>query len=145
VALTPKQAKFVEAYLVSLNQSDAARKAGCTSKRADQAGYELMRNPEVKAAVDAAIEKRAKKAELSAQYVLETIMDTVERCRQATPVLDEDGNETGEYQFQSGSVLKGCELLGKNLKLWTDKVEHSSADALSEKIAQARARRTNKP
>ena len=32
------------------------------------------------------------------------------------------------YQFDSGGVLKGCELLGKHLKLFTDKVIHEGGD-----------------
>lgn len=32
---------------------------------------------------------------------------------------------TGGYRFDAGNVLKGCELLGKHLKMFTDKTEIS--------------------
>jgi hypothetical protein len=35
---------------------------------------------------------------------------------------------TGEFQFDSGAVLKGCELLGKHLKLFTEKTEVTGAN-----------------
>jgi phage terminase small subunit len=58
-------------------------------------------------------------------YVLSTIYDTVERCKQAVPVLDRkgqpvlvetpDGDIVPAYMFDPRSVLKGAELLGKHL------------------------------
>ena len=40
---------------------------------------------------------------------------------------DVNGDMATAYQFESGSALKGFELLGKyqNLSIWKDKVEHS--------------------
>ena len=81
---------------------------------------------------------RSERTGITADYVLETIRDTVERCRQAQPVLDRKGlpvyvhTANGElvpaYTFDAQAVLKGAELLGKNLKLFTDKVDHTSSD-----------------
>ena len=34
---------------------------------------------------------------------------------------DREGDETGEFRFDANAVLKGCELLGRNLELFTDK------------------------
>lgn len=50
--LSPKRWKFVQEYLQDLNATQAAVRAGYSSKRADQQGYELLRVPEVKSAVD---------------------------------------------------------------------------------------------
>ena len=69
--------------------------------------------------------KRAEKVGADAEYVIKTIMETIERCRQAEPILDKEGTPTGEYRFDAGNVLKGCELLGKHLKMFTDKTEIS--------------------
>jgi phage terminase small subunit len=59
----------------------------------------------------------------------------VERCKQARPVVDRsgkpvlvetpDGSLLPAYTFEPQSVLKGAELLGKHLKLFTDKTEHT--------------------
>ena len=77
----------------------------------------------------------AASADITQEYVLTTIRNTIERCSQAKPVIDKAGNpvmvetEDGQlapaYTFDAANVLRGAELLGKNLKLWTDKTEHS--------------------
>ena len=44
---------------------------------------------------------------------------------QAVPVLVSDGEETGEWHFEHSGANKSLELLGKHLKLFTDKLELS--------------------
>jgi phage terminase small subunit len=85
------------------------------------------------------MEKRSKSLGIDANYVLEKIKETIERCSQAEPVRDAEG-ETGEYKFESNSVLKGCELLGRHLKMFTDKVEVDGSVSLSEAIVASRNR-----
>ena len=51
--LTPKQLRFVDEYLVDLNASGAARRAGYSVKTADKIGYENLRKPEIASAVEA--------------------------------------------------------------------------------------------
>ena len=43
--LTPLQERFVEEYLISLNATDAAKKAGYSKKTANQKGPELLQYP----------------------------------------------------------------------------------------------------
>lgn len=123
--LSPKQKMFVREYLVDRNASRAAVAAGYSEKSAKVTGCRLLTNANVQAAIDDKTQRRMEKLDISADYVLQTIAETVERCRQGVPVLTKEGVETGEWQFDSFAVLKGCELLGKHQKLFTDKVEHS--------------------
>jgi phage terminase small subunit len=133
--LNDRQKLFVKEYLKDLNATQAAIRAGYSKDTAHSQGPRLLENVEIKEAVEKSMQKRAEKVEVSADYVLKTIKDTIERCSQAVPVLDKKGlpvlieNEKGEivpaYTFQSMSVLKGAELLGKHLKLFTEKMEHS--------------------
>jgi phage terminase small subunit len=53
MALTPKQQRFVEEYCTDWNATQAARRAGYRAKRADQAGYQLLRKAEIQAAIQA--------------------------------------------------------------------------------------------
>ena len=131
--LTDKQKAFVQEYLIDLNATQAAIRAGYSKKTAAVVGHENLRKPYIAEAVAEAQAARARRTQIDADYVLETIVDTVERCRQVRPVLDKSGKqvlcktETGEmvpaFVFDAGNVLKGTEQLGKHLKLFTDKTE----------------------
>jgi phage terminase small subunit len=136
--LTAKQQRFVDEYLVDLNATQAAIRAGYSQKTAGQIGDENLKKPEIAAAVQKAMDERAKKVGVSAEYVLSTIIDTIERCRQAAPVLDRKGEPVlvttplgsvaPAYTFEANAVLKGAELLGKHLKMFTDKTELTGKD-----------------
>jgi len=70
VALTPKQQRFVDEYLVDLNATQAAIRAGYSPKTAKQAGHEALTKPDVQAAVSAAQEKRSQRTGITADVVL---------------------------------------------------------------------------
>jgi len=61
---------FVAAYLLHLNQARAARLAGFSKTRAKVTGSEMMAKPRVRAAVEAAMAQRSKRAEIEAEDVL---------------------------------------------------------------------------
>lgn len=136
--LTPKQARFVEEYLVDLNATQAAIRAGYSVKSAAIQGHENLRKPNIQAAIIAAREERTKRTEITQDYVLKTIRDTIERCAQAAPVLDKkgkpvmietpEGDTTAAYEFDSMAVLRGAELLGRHLKMFTEKHEVTGKD-----------------
>jgi phage terminase small subunit len=71
MALTAKQARFVAEYLIDLNASAAARRAGYSDKRADAIGYENLRKPEISDAIRVAQQARAKRTEITQDRVLQ--------------------------------------------------------------------------
>lgn len=137
--LTPKQEAFCLEYLVDLNGTQAAIRAGYSKKTAEAAGSRLLRNVKVTARIQQLRNEQQKRVEVTADYVLTTIIDTIERCKQAEPVTDKKGEivkiedpETGEmtaqYKYDAAAVLKGSELLGKHLAMWTEKREVTGKD-----------------
>lgn len=140
--MTPKQQRFVEEYLIDLNATQAAIRAGYSKKTANVIGAENLAKPYIAEAIAAAQEERSERTKISQDWVLETIFETVERCKQASPVVDAKGDpvyvttSAGDvvpaYQFQPAAVLKGAELAGKHLKMFTDKVEHDVSDPLAQ-------------
>lgn len=95
----------------------------------------MLKNAQIASAVAAAEAARSAKTAITADYVLETIRETVERCAQHRPVLDKAGNPVmvttpdGEvvpaFTFDSAGVLKGSELLGKHIGLFPNKTQWS--------------------
>jgi len=131
--LTNKQQRFVEEYLVDLNATQAAIRAGYKEKRAYQIGHENLRKPEIEAAVQDEMNKRSERTEITQDFVLNGIVENIKRCEQAQPVLDRkgfqvyvntpDGEKVPAYVYDAKNALKGYELLGKHLKLFTEKVD----------------------
>jgi len=125
--LTAKQRRFADEYLIDLNATAAYKRAGYVGKgnTAEVCASQLLSNPKVAGYVQLAMDKRSDDLGIDARYVLQTIKDTIERCSQAAQVVGKDGEVSGEYKFDSAAVLKGAELLGKHLKMFTDKTELS--------------------
>lgn len=139
--LTPRQQRFVDEYLIDLNATQAAIRAGYSKKTAPGIGWENLTKPNIADAIVKAQEKRSERTSVTQDYVIKTIIETVERCSQASPVTDRHGDIVlGEapdgtlkpiYKYDATNVLKGSELLGKHLGMFSDKVEVSGGMAIS--------------
>jgi phage terminase small subunit len=81
--MTPKQDAFVREYLLDLNATQAAIRAGYSERTANEQGSRLLANASVAAAIADAKEKRAEKLEISALWVLEQAKSTYEAARHA--------------------------------------------------------------
>lgn len=71
--LNEKQARFAQEYLIDLNATQAAIRAGYSAKTAGQQGFDLLKNPEIEAAVAKGIAERSKRVEISADRVLQEL------------------------------------------------------------------------
>lgn len=69
--MTPKQVLFVQEYLVDLNATQAAMRAGYSEKTAYSMGQENLKKPEIAAAIAAAQSERSKRTEVTADRVLQ--------------------------------------------------------------------------
>jgi len=68
--LSPRQRRFVEEYLVDMNATQAAIRAGYTGKFPCSRGYMNMKNPRVAEAVRAAMEARSERTRVDADRVI---------------------------------------------------------------------------
>lgn len=71
--LTPKQAAFVREYLIDLNATQAAIRAGYSQKNADKIGPELLGKTRIKAEIQTVMDERAERLEITADRVLKEI------------------------------------------------------------------------
>ena len=136
MALTDKQKRFVEDYLVDLNATQAAIRAGYSAKTAEQQAYQLLQKTSVSEAIAAAQAARSERTELTQDWVLDRLREVTERCMQHEALLDHEGNPTGEYKFNASGANKSIELIGKHFGMFKDnlkvKLEISHEDTLSE-------------
>jgi len=111
--LTDKQEMFCREYLVDLNATQAAIRAGYSEKTAKDIGCQNLAKLNVAKRIQELKDKRQSKVEVSAEYVLQTILDTVELSKR-----DDD----------KANIYKGAELLGKHLSLFSDKILNQQLD-----------------
>ena len=127
--LTPKQKRFCDEYLIDLNATKAAIRAGYSERTANEQGARLLAKVSVKAHID----------EEMARIHSETIADAEEVMRYLTSVLRGESeahvlarDEIGAERIVSKPPdekerLKAAELLGKRYSLFTDKVNVEGA------------------
>lgn len=130
--MTAKQERFVAEYLIDLNATRAYKTVyGCADKVANANGPRLLGKASIAAAIAAGQEKAIERIEISQDWVLERLVENVERSMQAKQVMDSHGKPTGEYVYQ-GNVANGAlTLLGKHLGMFKEQVEHSGAVELT--------------
>lgn len=127
--LTPKQQRFVEEYLVDLNATQAAIRAGYSARNADKIAFQLLGKTRVAEAIAAAKAERSARVSVSADYVVNNLVEIVERCMQRAPVLTMKGEQVVDdegrnvWRFDAKGANKSLELLGKHLGMFTDKIE----------------------
>ena len=146
--MTKKQKRFVEEYLIDLNATQAAIRAGYSPATAQQMGSENLSKPVIKAAIDTAEAERSRRTGINQDRVLREIaklafvnpvdvidMDAAtirdESTREDTACISsikvkviptEDGAIT-EREIKTYDKLKALELLGKHLGMFTDKLK----------------------
>ena len=120
--LTAKQKRFVQEYLVDLNATAAASRAGY--KNANVGRRLVSKSNAVKEAIAEEQQKRAERNELSQDYVLKRL------------VIEAENYEEGSSHAARVSALN---LLGKHLGMFTDKVqmEHSGGLDLRAEVRAA--------
>jgi len=144
--LNEKQRRFVAEYLIDLNATQAAIRAGYSRHTAKSQGQRLLTNVAIAAAVGTKTQKQIEKLDISADYVLRGLKEVGERCMTRVPVMVRDGrhlvqktdeNGEGVWEFDSAGANRALELLGKHLALFTDKLALTAKVSLSELIEQS--------
>lgn len=160
--LTDKQQRFVDEYLIDLNATQAAIRAGYSTKYADREGYKLVENSRVSEAISKKMAARSRRTGVNAERVVLELAKVA--FAKMTDIVDNNGkikedaspddlaciesikykesdNEYGgsvEREVKIASKLKALELLGKHLGMWSDKfnVTVEKSEKLDDIIAQ---------
>ncbi len=105
MSLTPKQARFVEEYLIDLNATQAAIRAGYSAKTANEQGSQLLAKLSVRQAVAEAQAIRSKRTAITQDEVIQG--------------LKKEATLEGEGSSHSARVSAWAHL-GKHLGMFTD-------------------------
>lgn len=111
-----KRWKFSSEMVKQGSPRKAAEAAGIST----QAGYQMLTQPDIKSYIEEGLSKAAEAAGLSKKWVLVKLKEVVERCMQARPVMDRQGNETGQWEFDSSGANRALELIARHLRLLGD-------------------------
>ena len=129
VALTDKQQRFCDEYLIDLNATQAAIRAGYSEKTAYSQGQRLLKHVEVKTYIEQRMAEKEKTLIADQDEVLQYLTAVMRGEIQSTEIVVEG---TGEGRSRARTMLKepsekdrlkAAELLGKRYGLYTDKHE----------------------
>lgn len=126
MALTPKQERFCEEYLIDLNATQAAIRAGYSEDTAKQIGCENLTKPDLHARIVELQAARSARVQVDGDWVLRRLIEISDKCMQAKRVMVFDPEqrclvqkttEEGEllYEFDSIGATKATELIGKHI------------------------------
>lgn len=125
--LTPRNLRFCEEYVLDLNATQAAIRAGYSEKSAHTTANEILKNPKVQQKIAELQDERSERTRITADYVLTSLREVVERCMQKAPVMvgrgenahqlkDEHGADV--WEFDSKGAIGALKLLGDHLGLY---------------------------
>lgn len=97
MALTDKQQRFVAEYLVDLNATQAAIRAGYSVNTAEQQGSRLLSNAKVAEAVSKGQAARSERTKIDADWVLSRLAE--EADADVADLYDESGNLLPVHQW----------------------------------------------
>lgn len=114
--LTAKQQRFIQEYLIDLNATQAAIRAGYSEKTARFIGHENLTKPHIAAAVAESARKAGERVEVDTDYVLRGLIKEAEL--------------TGEGSSQAGRIA-ALSWIGKHLLMFAERRVIEPSDALT--------------
>ncbi len=148
--LTPKQNRFVDEYLIDLNATQAAIRAGYSPRSARAIACENLAKPDIQEAIAEAKRERSEATKIDAEWVLHQAVELHRRCMQEVkPALnpksrrqlkDDSGNIL--FTFNAAAANRALELVGKHVDIgaFKDRLEVSGGISLVERLQRGRAR-----
>ena len=127
--MTDAQKRFCDEYLIDLNATQAAIRAGYSKKTAYSIGIENLRKPEIKKYIDDRMAAKKSKLIADQDEVLKYLTSVLRGESQSTEIVVEgigDGCSEARTIIKEPSEkdrLKAAELLGKRYGLYTEKVD----------------------
>jgi len=126
MSLNRKQQRFVDEYLIDLNATQAAIRAGYSEDTARAIGAENLTKPAISAALAEAMDQRASELAIDARWVLAEAVSVYQEAR-----MEEDRS----------AALKSLDLIGKHVDVgaYRERIEHTGKNGGPIEIEQVTA------
>lgn len=133
--LTPKQQRFVDEYLVDLNATQAAIRAGYSARSAKQHGHSMLQRMDIQNAISSAMAARQARVQLTADEVIADLRMVRDVCmaRKAVKVVevvkyagDVRQHEVESLVFDASGANKALALLGKHIGMFRERGDVTS-------------------
>lgn len=127
--LTAKQRRFCNEYLIDLNATQAAIRAGYSEKNARNIASENLAKPNIKAYIDERMAEKESQLIATQDEVLKYLTSVLRGESQSTEIVVEGTGDgcsearTLKKEPSEKDRLRAAELLGKRYGIYTDKVE----------------------
>lgn len=159
--MTQKQKRFVEEYLIDLNATQAAIRAGYSPSSAADIGSENLRKPDIRSSIDKKMAERSKRTGVNADRVLMelakigfvnatnvidikngtlkegvTLEDTAAIQSVKVKTIPTKNGEGIEREIKLADKIKALELIGKHLGMFIEKMDMNVEVEQSEKLEE---------
>lgn len=132
--LSGKQEMFCREYLVDLNATQAAIRAGYSEKTARQMACKMLTKAYIAEHIAKLNKERIKRVQVDADWVLTASKQLYDKCMEAEPLTDQDGNEIGFAKFNPSGAAKAIELVGRHVSI---KAFEDQTKGASEELAES--------
>lgn len=136
MALTDKQQRFVAEYMVDSNATQAAIRAGYSSRTAKQQGSDLLTRPDIANALAQLKQAQAERLQISADDVLRDLQRVVRIALADEGVEVEDmvnghAIEGRQRKPNLSAAVQALEKIGKAIGMYDEKVQHDGRIVVS--------------
>lgn len=123
--LTPKQKRFIDEYLIDLNATRAAIRAGYSEETAKEIGYENLTKPHIQEAIQQAQNKRSERCCITQDDVIAKLIEltNISMGKQPVIITENESSEIEKRIFKPQAAVRALELLGKHLGMFNAKSE----------------------
>lgn len=131
--LNDKQRRFIDEYLIDLNATQAAIRAGYSEKSARSQGQRLLTNDDIKAVLGDRLGEKEELLIASQDEVLETLTRILMGDERGTALVGVGmgAQEVSQVPPTNAEKIRAAEILGKYYKLFTDRQELDVRGAVS--------------
>lgn len=130
--MNAKQRKFCDEYLIDLNATQAAIRAGYSEKTARQVGQRLLTYVDISAYINEQLERIHNERTADAQEVIEYLTSVMrgEHTEQVLQLVGDGVQEICDIEVSAKDRLKAAELIGKRYGIFTDKTDLTVAQPI---------------